>query len=226
MSQVKISDLTATTSATGTDVLAGVQGDTTKKFEVEQVLMSRAINDTRFKTFRVSPLAAKVVGGKIPDFVKFTDNGSGSFGVYSYRFSHTTEEELYFDMAAPCDWKEGTTIYLQIAWAPISNGSAGQTVCWGLEDAVCERGAVFGNSTLFYTDVSIPSETLVAKKHYYSEISITTAGETIRNVNLTRIFRDATGVGGTDSYADDVALLDIAIIYEVDGFGSATKDAK
>jgi len=40
---------------------------------------------------------------------------------------------------------------------------------------------------------------------------------------ICRLFRDAAGTGGTDSYASDVALLEIDFHYEIDSLGSATE---
>ena len=37
---------------------------------------------------------------------------------------------------------------------------------------------------------------------------------------IGRVFRDATGAGGTDDYGADAILLEIDFHYEIDGFGS------
>lgn len=227
MGEVKISNLTATTSMAGTDVIAGVEDGTTKKIKAEHILMTKSVDAIKWGCYRISPTASQAFGAKPPGYSKFKDNGAGSAGVYVYWFSPTAEEELFFDIQAPMRWKEGTNIYFQISWMPKTNGGVGEKVCWGLEDTVAERGDIFGNTTILYSDTHNPNETLIADKLYYSEIEvICNSGCKVDRSHVSRLFRDATGVGGIDTYTDDVALLMLGIKFEIDALGASTKCCK
>lgn len=181
------------------------------------------LTDTVWDDLRVPVLSTKLGGTKDPDFAKIFDDGSGSQGVFSYLFSATTEEELYFMVQLPHGWKYETDLHPHIHWAPTVNGSAGQKVSWGLEYIVGEINSVFGDTTIIYGDTPIgePSS-LVANTHYLTEFPvISMSGITsVSTMLLCRIFRDATGAGGADDYANDVALLEIDFHYQSDRIGS------
>ena len=226
MGEIKISALTPAASVIGTDVIAGVESGTTKKVKAESILMTQSVDAVKWGCYRISPTASQAFGAKPPGYAPFKNDGAGSAGVYVYWFDSSLEEELFFDIQAPMRWKEGTKIYFQISWCPKTNGGAGEKVCWGLEDTVAERGAVFGNTTILYSDTHSPVETLVANKVYYSEIEVTNIDGKVDRCHLTRLFRDATGAGGVDSYTDDVALLQVGIKFEVDGLGASSRTTK
>lgn len=180
------------------------------------------LSDTVWDDLRVPVLSTKLGGTKDPDLGKVFDDGSGSQGVFSYLFSATTEEELYFMVQVPHGWKYETAIHPHVHWIPTVNGSAGQKVSWGLEYVVGAIGEVFGNTTIVYADTPYNDETLVANKHYLTEFpDISMTGiDSVSAMILCRVFRDATGAGGTDDYANDVALLEIDFHYESDRIGS------
>lgn len=226
MGEVKISNLDPATSVVGTDVVAGVEDGTTKKVKAESILMTQSIDAVKWGCYRISPTSSQAFGAKPPTYAPFKDNSAGSTGVYVNWFDPTSEEELFFDIQAPMRWKEGTTIYVQISWTPKTNGGVGEKVCWGIEDTVAERGGIFGNTIIKYGDCCCPDEILVADKVYYTEIEVTTIGGKIDRCHMTRLFRDATGVGGTDTYGDDVALLMLGIKFEVDGLGASSRTTK
>ena len=168
-------------------------------------------------------LSTKLGGSKDPDFAKMFDDGNSSQGVFSYLFSATIEEELYFMVQLPHGWKYESSLHPHVHWIPTANGSEGQKVSWGLEYVVGAIDSVFGNTTIVYGDTShSDSETLVADKHYLTELpAISMLGvDSVSAMLLCRVFRDATGVGGTDDYANDVALVEIDFHYESDRIGS------
>lgn len=178
--------------------------------------------DTVWDDLRVPVLSTKLGGTKDPDLAKVFDNGSSSQGVFSYLFSATTEEELYFAVQLPHGWKYESSLHPHVHWFPTANGSAGQKVSWGLEYVLGKIGSVFGNTTIIYGDTPIPDETLVANTHYlteFPEISMTGITD-VSAMLLCRVFRDAAGSGGTDDYVNDVALLEIDFHYESDRIGS------
>ncbi len=228
MAQKKISELGVAASIVGSDVLPVVESSITKKVVAEKILMVLSLTDVRYKNIRIFPGATKLGGTKDPDFAVYKKNAGGtSQGVFVYYFDKTTEEELYFSFEAPMDYKEGTDTYLEIHWAPKTNGGVGKKVCWGMEHTFVDEGEIIGVTTLHYQDTATIDEDLVADKHYRSEIiTHPGAGLKIDHIHLVRMFRDATGAGGTDDYNDDVILLSIDIHYQVDGLGALTKDAK
>lgn len=181
------------------------------------------LTDTVWDDLRVPVTSTKLGGPKDPGFAAVLDNGSGSQGVFTYLFDAGTEEEIYFTCQLPHNWKKETSLHPHVHWIPISNGSAGQKVCWGLEYSVQAIGSVFGNSVIIYGNIVSPSvDPLVAKTHYLTSLgAISMAGiTTISSMLICRLFRDATGSGGTDSYTADAALLEVDFHYEIDSLGS------
>lgn len=180
------------------------------------------LTNTVWDDLRVPVLSTKLGGTKDPDFVKVFDDGSSSQGVFTYLFDSTTEEELYFAVQVPHGWKYESSLHPHVHWFPTVNGSEGQKVSWGLEYTIGDIGAVIGNTTIIYGNTPMPDETLVANTHYlteFPEISMTGI-DTVSPMLLCRVFRDATGSGGTDDYTSDVALLEIDFHYQSDRIGS------
>ena len=186
------------------------------------------LTDTAWGDLRVPVLSTKLGGTKDPDFTKVLDDGDSSQGVFSYLFSASTEEELYFMVQMPHAWKQGTALHPHVHWSPVANGSAGQKVSWGLEYSVAEIGPTFGDTTIIYGDTTTPDETLVADRHYLTELSYISMSsvDSVSTMLVCRVFRDATGGGGTDDYANDAALLEIDFHYEIDSMGSDSEYTK
>lgn len=182
--------------------------------------------DTVWDDLRVPVTSTKLGGTKDPNFAKIIDNGSGSQGLFAYLFDATTEEEVYFACQLPHGWKYETSIHPHVHWSPVANGSAGQKVCWGLEYSIQSINGLFGNSTIIYGDsISGNADPLIADTHYLTPLpEISTTGiDSVSAMILCRLFRDATGSGGTDSYAADVALLEFDFHYELDRIGSSNE---
>jgi len=160
-------------------------------------------------------------GSKDPTFAKWLDNGAGSQGVFLYFFSPTIEEELYFAAQLPHSWKEGTDIHAHLHWIPKSNGAAGQKVSWGLEYTWFDVGAVASNTSIVYGDTTHIDEDLIANKQYITSFgSLSGSGLLLSSMLACRVFRDATGAGGTDSYTADAGLLEVDFHYEINTPGS------
>lgn len=162
-----------------------------------------------------------------PTWVKVTDNGAGSVGVYALAFADGQSDEVFFAVQMPHGWKEGSNIEPHIHWYPDGNGGVDEKVSWGLEYTWVNRGAVIGSSTIIYANTAHIDEDLVDKKHYrtnFSEISGT--GKTISSMLICRLWRDGTGVGLTDDYTNDAILLEVDFHYEMDTVGSRTIDTK
>jgi hypothetical protein len=177
---------------------------------------------------RVPMSATKLGGSKDPGFAVFKTNGSGSQGTFIFWFDAASEEELYFVAQLPHSYKEGSNITPHVHWVPKADGKAGEKVSWGLEYSWQNMGSTFGNTTIIYTNTHSPAETLVAERHYRSDMAaITGTGKTISSMLVCRLFRNATGAGGsTDDYTADAGLLEFDFHFQMDTRGSKTIGAK
>lgn len=175
-------------------------------------------NATVWDDLRVPISSTKLGGSKDPTFSVAFTNGSGSQGVFAYFFDNSTEEELYFSVQLPHNWKEGTAIEPHVHWFPNANGAAGKFVRWGLEYTWQSIGSVFQNTTIIYTNSTIPADaSLVANKPYLSDFaSISGTGQTFSSMLLCRIFRDA----GNDDYAGEAGMLEIDFHFQIDSLGT------
>ena len=187
---------------------------------------------TTYDDLRV-PVSATTNGGtKDPDFAVFKTDGSGSQGVFLQWFSATIEEELYFDVQMPHNWKEGSDIEPHIHWTPKTTGATGEFVKWGLEYTWSNVNEVFGDTTIIYSDVTsettatVSGDTVMTEgKHHITDIgTISATGKTLSSMLVCRIFRDATDTD--DDYTYDAGLLEIDFHYEIDSLGSEEEFTK
>jgi len=184
------------------------------------------LTDTVWDDLRVPASNTSKGASRTPDFEKVIDDGSGSQGIWTEVFSSTSEEELFFTTQLPHSWKFGSALYAHVHWLPTASGAG--KVSWGLEYSVKEIGEPFSDSIIAYGNVSTPDENPVLNTHYLTPIvEIDMTGITsVSPMILCRIFRDATGTGLTDDFADDVALLEIDFHYEIDTLGSTSEYIK
>jgi len=178
--------------------------------------------DTYWDDERVPITATKSGGSKVPDFEKAFASGV-SQGVFTYFFSPTSEEELYFPLQIPHCWKQDTDLCAHVHWFPKVSGSNGHKVSWGLEYTWADIGEKFGNTTTIYGNQHVPTgdTILEAGKHYLTELgTINGSGHTLSSMLLCRIFRDATDAGAVDSYTNDAGLLEIDFHIQIDRPGS------
>jgi len=187
-------------------------------------VINHSVNNTftNWDDMRIPVYSTKVGGSKEPGWGQLKDDGSGSQGVFTYLFDDSTEEELYFAVQMPHSWKFGTDISPHVHWTPTVNGGAGEVVSWGMEYTLSDIGGVYGNTSIIYTYETIPGGDLVADTHYLSEFPhIDMSGiDSVSAMLICRVFRDATGAGGTDDYGDDAALFEIDFHYQIDSLGS------
>ena len=160
-----------------------------------------------------------------PTISKVKDNGSGSQGVFTFSFSPTTEQELYFTVQMPHAWKEGSNIMPHVHWTTATDLN-GNKVRWGLEYTWVNVASVYGNTTIIYGEDPIAANGAVtAYEHAITDLgAITATGKTLSSILVCRIFRDATA--GTDNYASGAFLLSIDFHYEKDAWGSRTEYGK
>lgn len=193
---------------------AAFEADGTLKF---------AGNATVWDDLRVPAESTKLGGSKDPDFSVFKTNGSGSQGVFLYWFDKASEEELFFCAQIPHGYKLGTDLVAHVHWVPKDSENSVK-VCWGLEYTIRDINGVFGNTSIIYGDTVVGgAANIVVDTHYMTNLSPAISGAGIKGVSamlVGRVFRDATGAGGTDDYDDDAGLLEIDFHYEVDTIGS------
>ena len=194
---------------------------------IDQEYRGDPSDNTGWDDIRIPMTSTKAEGSKAPTFTQLFDDGSGSQGVFSYVFSNSTEQELYFGLQMPHGWKSGTAIHPHTHWVSNFAGIAGDVVEWGMEYVISEIGSEFGNTNIIYGSVNNAGEggiddTIVADRHYLTELGtpIDMSGvDTVSAMLLGRIFRNTSGV--TDTFDKSVALLEIDFHYEIDQpFGS------
>ena len=175
---------------------------------------------TQWTDLRTAPISAKVAGGKQPTWAQFTDDGSGSTGVYSYAFSASAENEFWTTLQMPHGWKLGSDIEPHIHWAPMTTDTG--TVRWGIEYVWSNIDGTYGNSTIAYAEDAADGTAL---KHQLADFAaVSGTGKTLSSVLLVRLFRDA--VHGNDTFTGTAMILEFDIHYEVDAFGSNSEYVK
>ena len=167
-----------------------------------------------------------------PIWSKMKDNGSGSRGVYTFTFenqnSSSNEEEVFFSVQLPHNWKEGSTIYPHVHWSP--QGSNSGSVVWGLEYTWVNYDAT--------TPLSFPSTTIItvtsasvtsadADKHFITSFNPITPSATqnkISSILMCRFFRKSADA--SDTYNGNAAVLSFDFHYEIDAVGSHSQFTK
>jgi len=184
------------------------------------------LTDTVWDDLRVPTTSTRKGGSKDPDFRKILDNGDGSQGVFAELFDASSEEELYFAVQLPHKWKQGSDLDVHVHWSPVSTGSG--AVCWAMEYSFAEIGDTLPATVIVSGNVTIPNESLVADRHYLTEIGTIDMSsiDSVSSMVICRIYRDATGGLKTDDYASDAALLEVDFHYQIDSMGSDTEYTK
>ena len=165
-----------------------------------------------------------------PSWSQYRDNGAASIGVYAWAFSDqavaANEEELWFQVQLPHNWKEGTVIKPHIHWGIKTAGAANEFVKWGLEYTWANIDGTIGTTTIITSDASSAAtatisgdSTLLINKHYVTDIGdITGTGKTISSMLLCRIFRNSSHAD--DDLAQDAYGFEVDFHHEVDTMGS------
>lgn len=175
-------------------------------------------NATRYDDLKV-PVSSTTKGGtKDPNWVILRDDGS-SQGVFLQWFDKDAEEELYFTVQMPHQWKEGSEIYPHVHWVTKSDVSSNKVV-WGMEYTWANVGDVLGTTTIITgSDPLAAYAPVAAYEHAITPLgTITAAGKTLSSMLVCRIFRQATN--GTDNFAADAGLLEIDFHFQIDSDGS------
>ncbi|HCU06983.1 MAG TPA: hypothetical protein DIC42_05340 [Holosporales bacterium] len=174
---------------------------------------------TRYDDLKVPVSSTTKGGSKAPEMSKLKDDGSLSQGVFIEWFDAAQEEELYFTVQMPHQWKEGTEIYPHLHWTAATNVGTDKVV-WGLEYSWTNVGSLFGNTTTITGGDPIDAVGAVsAYEHAITSLgAIIATGKTLSSMLVCRIFRKAAD--GADNYAADAGLLEIDFHFQIDSDGS------
>lgn len=177
-------------------------------------------NSTNFTDLVINPATAKNSGGTTPDWANFVPS------ISTYLFGPTVNEEIAFQVQLPHNYKEGTTIYPHIHWAPMTAAGTSRAT-WVLDYQWVNFNGNFVESSTSVSGYLVvgdgttsPTISLASKQHTITELGsgITGTGKTISSILMCRLYRN--GVDANDNYTGDAALLSIDFHYEIDTFGS------
>ena len=129
-------------------------------------------------------------------------------------FSASAENELFFTVQLPHNYKEGTDLKPHVHWTP-SNTDTG-TVVWLLDYSWANIDGTFpGSAQIPLSDVGSGT---VGDHQLTASGTLTGTSKTISSMVVCRISRD--GGAGTDDFTGTAGLLEIDFHYEIDSLGS------
>jgi len=182
---------------------------------------------TRWEDLRVPVTATRRGPANIPGFLKFTDNGAASTGVYLHQFDDNNDEDLFFTAQIPHNYKQSTDIGAHVHWTPDlpTTPALDEVVQWELEYMWESLGDDFvaGSTTVVTSTTHTPADaTLVPGRHYLTSFgTLTGTGQGVSSMLICRVSRNTdasdtfTGPGNHDA-----CLLEIDFHYEVENLGS------
>ena len=185
---------------------------------------------TVWEDLRFPASSAKRLGFSDPDWVQLQDDGAGSTGVYALGFDSSTDQEVFFAVQLPHEWKEASNITAHVHWAPSVVTASDYGVTWALEYTWANIGVINGSGTpvAFPTTTTITKsdiDTFTAKEHrMVSFTAITATSKEMSSMLMCRLYRDVSDTD--DDYANDALLLEFDIHYEIDSLGSNTVSSK
>lgn len=169
---------------------------------------------------RIAPNAFQGAGVNDPSFALFRDNGVASVGVFTWQFSATLNQDLFFWFQLPHSWKEGTSIHPQVHWAPMTAGAG--DVAWTIEFTIAKAGDVYPTTS---QDNIFAAASGVAFEHQVSPfLPISMTGDLISTVVGSRLRRRGANAG--DTYAGLAALVQFSLHFELDTPGSRQMSTK
>ncbi len=150
-------------------------------------------------------------------------------GFVTHDFDDTNDESVFFHLELPHNYADAGTIHIHFDFF-VDVAEAGATsVSWGVEYKKLSIGDIFsftiGSETKDYavpTAVTPGTPANNKKTHQSAEVNLTTTGFVAGDYVLLRLFRDASGTGGTDSFPRDARVIDYHIEYLSDKLGEAT----
>lgn len=162
-------------------------------------------------------------GGSNPPVwgTRFKNNGGSSQGVYLWMFSASIEQELYFTVQIPHEYKIGSTLYPHVHWTTVTGTPSGTNVVWGLEYTAIAIAGSFPNTTIVTANsvISIIGSPTGTGQHIITALgTISGTNLGISSILVCRLFRATDNA--SDTFANEVGLLGFDIHYEQDTQGS------
>ncbi len=178
---------------------------------------------TWFDDLRVAP-NARATGPTVPTFGRVQRDLAGtSNGVYLYQFDNAaagSEKEVHFQMQMPHGKLLGSAINVHVHWLPVTAGTAGHTIRWGLEYTWAHVGESFPVTATVYGDTPVVGAIDVALSHCITPFPALTppAGEDVSSILMCRLFRASANAADTATITAGVLFVDAHV--EMDRLGS------
>lgn len=170
---------------------------------------------------RVSSSSVKV-GAAInqPTWAQMLDDGAGSRGVFTYYFSPTADNEVFFSVQMSHEYKEGSDLNPHVHWSPDSTNTG--DVRWVLEYTIVNVDGTFGNTALV---ILLDTADGIINKHQATPSGIIDGtGLTLSHMMICRLYRDANDIA--DTYTGNAGFLEFDIHYQKDTLGSRNEFSK
>lgn len=180
-------------------------------------------NATVWEDLRVPLETARTQGSlNLPVYTKVMANGGTSPGVYLWVFEDS--DQIFFSVQMPHGWKTASTIYPHVHWMPLTDSSPAANTSFGLEYTWVDIGEDMGNTTK--AEVTVSTGENNQYRHTLTAVPATgIAGtdHTLSSMILCRLYRKAAA---STNYADDIAVLEFDVHYEIDTVGSREVTSK
>lgn len=168
--------------------------------------------------------AVRVPGSKAPTWTAYS---AGRLLGFSHQAVEGNEEEVYFTVQIPHDWKIGSDICAHVHWIPNEDTTDDpEVVRWGLEYEWVDENSSFSSTTTIHVEESF---TDVANKHFRTDFAdIDGSGITgISSMIICRLFRNSSHTNDTyDSGSALALLMEIDFHYQLDSHGSQQENSK
>jgi len=159
-----------------------------------------------------------------PAFTQFRNN-TGSDGVWTWQFSNTQEQELFFAVQLPHSYEEGSDMepHLHVSLGAESTGNSGN-VQFGLEYTIANVNDVFGVTQTLLSDIRNYTAGSTRFSHDIIEFpTLVGTGLKISVMILCRLYRRVSTPG---NFNGPVRLLEIDFHYQRCGCGSTLEFTK
>jgi hypothetical protein len=129
-------------------------------------------------------------------------------------------EEVFFDIQLPHDWKPGSQIRPHVHWAP--NGAVvanNDQVKWAIEYEITDMDEVYGGTATITGEETMAVPGIVQKHHFLTEIGapLSMTGFEESCVMICRLYRTAASA---QEYAGDAVLLSFDLHYQKEKQGT------
>jgi hypothetical protein len=177
---------------------------------------------TTWNDMIVSPFTTYLGNVNPPAFSTFKTNVLAL--IFEDKSSAGSEQQVFFSIQIPHNWKEVSTLYPHVHWSPQSAAGNTGSVVWGFEYTWVNYNAttpeLFPATTVLTTTTASITFDNDQDKHFLTSFpSIDGTGKKISSILMCRFFRNSSSTA--DTYPGTVAMLSFDIHYEIDGFGSS-----